>query len=119
MLILGLLVALWCLSSSWGYSSGFIFKGHLHFGLSRIRHALRQHWPTLLAREAFSSQRCCCCFGPVRLARARRLIHGTASTIRINGAVECLNPSCPLFGRTLARDLNAGECQTHPVAVVM
>jgi hypothetical protein len=105
--------------SAWGYAgTGSTIKGNLHFGLGPLRKKLRQRSTVCITPEYNSSKTCCCCFNPVRLARGRRQrINGdstiTNNIVRINGAVECTNANCQLFGRTLPRDSNAGNLLTR------
>ena len=90
---------------SWGYrGANSPIKGHEDFGLGPIRRHLRQHQRVLISHEWRSTKLCCCCLTPVRYMR-RRVHDGFKN---VNGAVQCANPRCALYGRTLSRDHNAG-----------
>jgi len=80
-----------------------------NWGFGSFRRWLRAMVPLIESMEHRSSVLCCCCHGRVRQARKRvRKSDGTWIWTSIHGAVTCPDPRCPLFGRTIARDLNAG-----------
>jgi hypothetical protein len=95
---------------SWGATSSQVgVGGHLHYGLGPIRRNLRQMAPTLLCGEHGTTKGCSCCFGPVQFARARRVVRGAIRLVNVRGAVECVTPRCPFYGRTINRDVASGK----------
>jgi hypothetical protein len=78
-----------------------------------VHHHLRQQQQVLITHEWRSTKLCCCCFSPVRYMRRR--VDGHLKDIR--GAVQCPNPQCALYGRTLSRDHNAGTCDCNNVVL--
>ena len=95
---------------SWGATSSQVgVGGHLHYGLGPVRRHLRQMAPTLLCGEHGTTKGCSCCFGPVQFARARRVVRDTVRLVSVRGAVECVTPRCPFYGRTINRDVASSK----------
>ncbi|KAF9536698.1 hypothetical protein BGW38_010136, partial [Lunasporangiospora selenospora] len=66
-----------------------------------------------MTNEYRTSQTCSCCYQQLRRARARRSVSGKTKTVRLHGAMECVNPHCESVkaGHTIkSRDLNAAIC---------
>ncbi|KAF9358967.1 hypothetical protein BGX26_000509 [Mortierella sp. AD094] len=78
-----------------GTAVGSRIKGHAKRGGRKLRQEHMKHCPVVLTDEYRSSKTCIYCFGEVRTARARRIVNGEAKMVRINGALECVNPMCP------------------------
>ncbi|KAF9578965.1 hypothetical protein BGW38_004979 [Lunasporangiospora selenospora] len=78
-----------------GTGVGSRIKGHARRGGGKMRKEHRQHCTVGITSEYRSSKTCIFCFQEVRLARARRVIRGEVKTVKVHGAVECVNPKCP------------------------
>jgi hypothetical protein len=66
-----------------------------------------------MTNEHRSSKTCVFCYKQVNLARSRRRIGDKIKTIRVHGALECVNPECSSFkaGYTIKpRDSQAALC---------
>jgi len=72
-------------------------KGHARRGGGKMREQHRRHCTIGMTNEYRSSQTCVWCFQQTRLARSRRIINGRITSVKIHGAVECINPSCISF----------------------
>ncbi|KAH7059387.1 hypothetical protein BKA57DRAFT_369437, partial [Linnemannia elongata] len=93
-----------------GSGVGSPIQGHACRGGGKFRKEHRQHCVVAVTNENLTSKLCCICFQSVKIATARRLINGSIREVRINGAVVCQNPSCPLLHSGTAtqnRDRNA------------
>ncbi|KAG0220417.1 hypothetical protein BGX33_000092 [Mortierella sp. NVP41] len=93
-----------------GVCNGGRLGGHLKYGGNRV---IEQHMcssPVCMIDEQNTSKVCPFCFQHMRLARATKIVDGQRRSVRVNRAVECVNPSCLSFqlGYTKrARDSNA------------
>lgn len=70
-------------------------KGHTRRGLKRIRAEHRAFSKVAMTNEFNTSKTCSYCFCRVVLHKARRVVDGKQQVVRLNGAVECVNPRCP------------------------
>ena len=101
------------LIGSAGTGVGSRIKGHSRRGGKKMRKEHMQHCVVGMTNEYRSSQTCVFCFQPVQLAQSRRVINGNVKTVKVHGAVECVNPSCDSFkcGYTIkSRDPHASVC---------
>lgn len=80
-----------------GTGVGSRIAGHARRGGKKLRHEHQQHCVVALTDEYRTSQVCIYCFHQVQMARSRRLINGEIKTVRVHGALECINPACPSF----------------------
>lgn len=78
-----------------GTCVGSRIRGHARRGGGKLREEHRRHGIVAMTNEFCTSKTCIYCFARVRQAKARRLVDGKVKTLRLNGAVECLNPRCP------------------------
>lgn len=95
-----------------GTAVGSRIKGHVKRGGSKMTRQHRQVCPTGHTNENRTSKICSCCFAPISLSRATRTKDGETKTMRLNGSVECKNPTCPRrkAGRgSMGRDANAAN----------
>jgi hypothetical protein len=98
-----------CIGHWQGVNCGL--KGHARRGMKKIRqqHSIHGHVGT--TDEFNTSKTCPFCFSRVVLHRARRTVDGVEKkVVRLNGAVECVHPTCParkLHYTTRGRDTNA------------
>jgi hypothetical protein len=94
-----------------GTGNGSRLKGNNRMGGNTIPHKHMRHGPICKTNEHNSSKLCPFCFKLLRLVRARRKdSKGRTRVVRVNGAVECVNPDCISFRAgycTRGRDANA------------
>src|SRR5215469_9504936 len=87
-----------------------MIKGHCRRGTKKIREQHRAHGHVGITNEHNTSKTCPYCFSKVILHRARRTVGGEDKIVRLNGAIECVNPQCParrIHYTTRGRDANA------------
>ena len=82
------------LIGSAGTGVGSRIGGHARRGGGKMREQHRRYCTVGMTDEYRSSKTCIWCFQQVRLPRSRRLINGKIKTVKVHGAVECVNPSC-------------------------
>ncbi|KAI8360969.1 hypothetical protein B0O80DRAFT_374245, partial [Mortierella sp. GBAus27b] len=80
-----------------GTAVGSRLKGHARRGGTKIRAQHSQRGVVINTNEHMTSKTCPFCFGRTTLASSRRMIDGKAKVVRINGAMQCLNPACISF----------------------
>jgi hypothetical protein len=68
--------------------------GHPKLGGGRITNQHMQTCPVLMTNEMRTSNVCIFCYHQLRLARAHKLVDGSVKTVRVHGAVECVNRDC-------------------------
>ncbi|KAH7030287.1 hypothetical protein BKA57DRAFT_541270 [Linnemannia elongata] len=93
-----------------GLCIGARLGGNLKLGGGRITDQHRQSCPVLMTNEMRTSKVCIFCYHQLQLAKARRIINGSVKTVRVHGAVECVNNDCEAVqcGHTIrGRDDNA------------
>jgi hypothetical protein len=93
-----------------GSGIGSRLKGRAKMGGSKIPQRHMRYVPLCKTPEHNSSRTCPMCFQPIRLMRARRIVNGKSKLVRVNGAVQCVNPDCISFKQGYAdrgRDTNA------------
>src|SRR5262249_27637417 len=82
-----------CIGSWTGANS--TIKGHRSRGGSHLRRQHRQYCPVAITPEHNTSKICLYCFQKTTLHKAVRTIRERRRMVRLNGAVECRNPTCP------------------------
>jgi hypothetical protein len=80
-----------------GTGVGSRIGGHSRRGGGKLREQHRKHGIVAMTNEYRTSKTCVFCFEQVQLARATRETKGTWKRVRLNGAVECVNPDCVSF----------------------
>jgi hypothetical protein len=89
-----------------GVCNGSRIKGHLKYGGKRVVEQHSRSGAVLMTSEQMTSKICPFGFFEIRLAKAT--VDG--KSVRVHGAVECINPKCDSFGlgyTKRARDSNA------------
>ena len=87
-------------------------KGYQKRGGSKLTKEHRKHGTVAHTNENRTSRICSCCFMPVFLSRGQRVRDGESKTVRLNGSVDCKNPTCPRRREghgTMGRDANAAN----------
>jgi hypothetical protein len=82
-------------------------KGHSRRGMKKIRKQYCALGSVGITNEYNTSKLCSHCFSRVVLHRVRRTINGVERVVRLNGAVNCVNPRCLARNTTRGRDANA------------
>jgi len=77
-----------------GTCVGSRLRGHARRGGSKMRREHQKYTAVAVVDEYRSSKVCLYCRKPVSLARAKRIVNGSAKTVRIHGATECTNSQC-------------------------
>lgn len=80
-----------------GTGVGSRIGGHARRGGGMLRKQHIQYSTIGMTNEYRSSQTCIFCFQQIQLARSRRLVGGKVKSVKVRGAVECVNPSCVSF----------------------
>ncbi|KAF9538417.1 hypothetical protein EC957_006764 [Mortierella hygrophila] len=105
-------VAVVVLHGEAGTSVGSRIKGHQKRGGSKLTKEHRKYGTIAHTNENRTSRICSCCFMPVFLSRGRRIRDGELKTVRLNGSVDCKNPTCPRRRAghgAMGRDANAAN----------
>ena len=63
--------------------------------MKKIWEQHRVHGHVAITNEYNTSKTCSYCFSKVVLHKAHWVIDGTQKIVRLNGAIECVNPQCP------------------------
>ena len=74
---------------------GSRIKGHAKRGGSKMTRQHRPYRPVGHTNENRTSKICSCYYILISLARATRTKDGQTKTARLNGLVDCKNPTCP------------------------
>ncbi|KAG0323838.1 hypothetical protein BGZ99_002455 [Dissophora globulifera] len=93
-----------------GTGVGSRIVGHERRGGTKMRKEQQKHIVVSFTNEYRTLKTCLFCFGPVRLARRRRLVNDPIRSLRLYGGIECVNPVCVSFkaGYTIkARDAHS------------
>jgi len=83
------------LTGTAGTCVGSRLKGHARRGGGKLRGEHQRYAVVGMTNEFCTSKTCVYCYSRIRQAKTRRLVNGEMKTIRLNGAVECIEPSCP------------------------
>lgn len=96
-----------------GTGVGSRIGGHSRRGGGKMRKQHIQYCTIGMTNEYRSSQTCIFCFQQIQLARSQRVVGGRAKLVKVHGAIECTNSSCPSFksGYTIKpRDPHSATC---------
>jgi len=110
------------LTGTAGTCVGSRIKGHAPRGGGKLRGEHRRYAVVDMTNEFCTSKTCVYWYSRIRQANTRRLINGGMKAIRLNGAVECIEPSClSLKGRHTidSRDpmqRQQSRLQVHPTS---
>lgn len=77
-----------------GTGVGSRITGHARRGGKKLRQEHIRHCPIALTDEYRTSKTCIFCFQQVALARSSRIVQGKIKSVRVHGAVECMNQNC-------------------------
>ncbi|OAQ23520.1 hypothetical protein K457DRAFT_204498 [Linnemannia elongata AG-77] len=105
-------VAVVVLHGAAGTAVGSRIKGHQKRGGSKLTKEHRKYGTVAHTNENRTSRICSGCFVPIFLSRGQRVRDGESKTVRLNGSVDCKNPTCPrrrAGNGTMGRDANAAN----------